>query len=206
MCILRYSPSIAPSASNTTAVLWHMPTIRCSNSEATTTTPASLAALDSRSVRGPGMGSARSNSLQSWVLQKYGERNNSGRQTIWAPLFAAAWTCPTAFSMLAAGSVPHCICTRPRTNSFDGIGVPAAATACLPDYTAAARPLYTRRPVLILSIRPHPVQAAPLTTRSTAVVIVNYRTPRLVVDCLRSLADEVAAEPGLRVVVADNAS
>jgi N-acetylglucosaminyl-diphospho-decaprenol L-rhamnosyltransferase len=42
--------------------------------------------------------------------------------------------------------------------------------------------------------------------RSTAVVIVNYRTPRLVVDCLRTLAPEVTAEPGLRVVVVDNAS
>jgi N-acetylglucosaminyl-diphospho-decaprenol L-rhamnosyltransferase len=45
-----------------------------------------------------------------------------------------------------------------------------------------------------------------LTPRSTAVVIVNYRTPRLVVDCLRTLGGEVAAEPGLRVTVVDNAS
>jgi len=45
-----------------------------------------------------------------------------------------------------------------------------------------------------------------LTDRSTAVVVVNYRTPRLVIDCLRTLAAEVAAEPGLRVVVTDNAS
>jgi N-acetylglucosaminyl-diphospho-decaprenol L-rhamnosyltransferase len=42
--------------------------------------------------------------------------------------------------------------------------------------------------------------------RSTAVVIVNYRTPGLVVDCLASLAGEVAAEPALRAIVVDNAS
>lgn len=43
-------------------------------------------------------------------------------------------------------------------------------------------------------------------TQAAAVVIVNYRTPGLVVDCLRSLADEVAGEPGLRAIVVDNAS
>jgi GT2 family glycosyltransferase len=42
-------------------------------------------------------------------------------------------------------------------------------------------------------------------SRSTAVVIVNYRTAGLVVDCLRSLAVEVEREPGLRVIVVDNA-
>jgi hypothetical protein len=45
-----------------------------------------------------------------------------------------------------------------------------------------------------------------LNDRSTAVVIVNYRTPGLVVDCLRTLAAERVAEPALRVVVVDNAS
>ena len=40
---------------------------------------------------------------------------------------------------------------------------------------------------------------------SAAVVIVNYRTPGLVVDCLHSLEAE-AITLGLRVVVADNAS
>jgi N-acetylglucosaminyl-diphospho-decaprenol L-rhamnosyltransferase len=45
-----------------------------------------------------------------------------------------------------------------------------------------------------------------LSTRSTAAVIVNYRTPGLVVDCLRTLVPEVAAESGLRVVIVDNAS
>jgi GT2 family glycosyltransferase len=39
-----------------------------------------------------------------------------------------------------------------------------------------------------------------------AVVVVNYRTPALAVDCLRSLAPEVAANPGTRVVVADGGS
>lgn len=45
-----------------------------------------------------------------------------------------------------------------------------------------------------------------LNPRSTAVVIVNYRTARLVVDCLRSLVPEVRAEPEMRVEVVDNAS
>ena len=38
------------------------------------------------------------------------------------------------------------------------------------------------------------------------VVIVNYRSAELTVDCLRSLAAERAAVPGLRVVVTDNCS
>ncbi len=44
--------------------------------------------------------------------------------------------------------------------------------------------------------------------QKTLVVIVNYRTAGLVLDCLRSLDPEVAAQPpgSVRVVVADNAS
>ena len=38
------------------------------------------------------------------------------------------------------------------------------------------------------------------------VVIVNYKTPGLTIDCLRSLEPEVAANPGVRVVVTDNLS
>lgn len=38
------------------------------------------------------------------------------------------------------------------------------------------------------------------------VIIVNYRTAPLVIDCLRSLEPEVAALPEARVVVVDNAS
>jgi hypothetical protein len=38
------------------------------------------------------------------------------------------------------------------------------------------------------------------------VVIVNYRTAGLTIDCLRSLRDEVAAVEGTRVIVTDNAS
>jgi N-acetylglucosaminyl-diphospho-decaprenol L-rhamnosyltransferase len=38
------------------------------------------------------------------------------------------------------------------------------------------------------------------------VVIVNYRTAGLTIDCLRSLAPEVAAIPGTRVVITDNLS
>jgi N-acetylglucosaminyl-diphospho-decaprenol L-rhamnosyltransferase len=45
--------------------------------------------------------------------------------------------------------------------------------------------------------------AGPVTT---LVAIVNYRTADLTVACLRSLADEVAAQPGTRVFVVDNAS
>src|SRR3954465_3658113 len=39
-----------------------------------------------------------------------------------------------------------------------------------------------------------------------SVVIVNYRTAGLTIDCLRSLASERADMPGLKVVVTDNAS
>jgi GT2 family glycosyltransferase len=42
--------------------------------------------------------------------------------------------------------------------------------------------------------------------RSTRIIIVNYRTPGLVVDCLHSLNGEVRAEPNLRAMVVDNAS
>ena len=45
----------------------------------------------------------------------------------------------------------------------------------------------------------------PETTR-LLVVIVNYRTPDLTIDCLRSLEPEVQALGSTRVVVADNAS
>ena len=42
--------------------------------------------------------------------------------------------------------------------------------------------------------------------RSTLIVIVNYRTGHLVVDCLQSIASQLSALKGGRVVVADNAS
>jgi len=41
---------------------------------------------------------------------------------------------------------------------------------------------------------------------SVRIVIVNYRTPDLVIDCLRSLAGEIAGEGDWRAVVVDNAS
>lgn len=41
---------------------------------------------------------------------------------------------------------------------------------------------------------------------SVLVVIVNYRTPGLTISCLDSLVSEVAANPGTRVIVVDNAS
>ena len=41
---------------------------------------------------------------------------------------------------------------------------------------------------------------------SVLVVIVNYRTPGLTIDCLKSLAQEIARVPGARCVIADNLS
>lgn len=38
------------------------------------------------------------------------------------------------------------------------------------------------------------------------IVIVNYRTPGLVIDCLRSLVEEVRTVPNVRVYVVENAS
>ncbi len=38
------------------------------------------------------------------------------------------------------------------------------------------------------------------------VAIVNYRTPKLTIDCLHSLVDEVQRLPNVQVVVSDNAS
>ncbi len=38
------------------------------------------------------------------------------------------------------------------------------------------------------------------------IAIVNYRTADLTIRCLRSLVDEVATSPGMKVVVVDNAS
>ncbi|UIE39484.1 glycosyltransferase family 2 protein [Leptodesmis sichuanensis] len=41
---------------------------------------------------------------------------------------------------------------------------------------------------------------------SLLIIIVNYRTARLTIDCLRSLEHEVRSQPGTQVVVVDNAS
>lgn len=46
----------------------------------------------------------------------------------------------------------------------------------------------------------------PVQLCSVLVVIVNYRTPALTVNCLRSLAPDLASLPNTRVVVVDNAS
>lgn len=48
--------------------------------------------------------------------------------------------------------------------------------------------------------------ATDLSSRSVLIVIVNYRSAPLVIDCLRSLVREVIAAEGARVVVTDNAS
>ena len=39
-----------------------------------------------------------------------------------------------------------------------------------------------------------------------AIVILNYRTPQLVIDCLKSLENEVQANPTTHVIVVDNNS
>jgi GT2 family glycosyltransferase len=46
----------------------------------------------------------------------------------------------------------------------------------------------------------------PNTSLTLLIVVLNYRTPNLTIDCLRSLVDEVQWRPGIRVVVSDNAS
>jgi N-acetylglucosaminyl-diphospho-decaprenol L-rhamnosyltransferase len=50
------------------------------------------------------------------------------------------------------------------------------------------------------------VASAPSEGGDLVVVIVNYRTGRLVVDCLASLAPEMASNAGARVLIIDNAS
>ena len=46
----------------------------------------------------------------------------------------------------------------------------------------------------------------PVQDCSVLIVIVNYRTANLTVNCLRSLESEVAAHPSIQVAVVDNAS
>lgn len=46
----------------------------------------------------------------------------------------------------------------------------------------------------------------PISFTSVTIAILNYRTPSLTLDCLRSLAGEVQSMPNTQVVVADNAS
>jgi hypothetical protein len=41
---------------------------------------------------------------------------------------------------------------------------------------------------------------------SLGIVIVNYKTPQLAIDCLRSLENEVGSEPDWRVLIVENAS
>ena len=52
-----------------------------------------------------------------------------------------------------------------------------------------------------------PSAGAPTTRRARLLVaLINYRTPELTIACLRSLAPEVPALAGTRVIVVDNAS
>jgi N-acetylglucosaminyl-diphospho-decaprenol L-rhamnosyltransferase len=39
-----------------------------------------------------------------------------------------------------------------------------------------------------------------------AIIVINFRTPDLTIDCLRSLEPEIAAQPGVRVFVVENGS
>lgn len=48
-----------------------------------------------------------------------------------------------------------------------------------------------------------PKENAP-TLKTVAIIILNYKTPDLVVDCLQSLEKQIA--PGIEVVVVDSAS
>ncbi len=80
------------------------------------TTPNSAASAAKRSVVGPGIGSARSNSAVSSRWQKYWVRKSSGRQMTCAPRCAASRTCATARSRLSSGSGEQRICTKPTVN------------------------------------------------------------------------------------------
>jgi len=56
-----------------------------------------------------------------------------------------------------------------------------------------------------------PGPAPPVAGRScqspvVAIVIVNFRTAGLTIDCLRSVAPEVGGVPGCRVIVVENGS
>ena len=46
----------------------------------------------------------------------------------------------------------------------------------------------------------------PTPSANVAAIIVNYRTPKLVIDCLRTLVPERERLPGLRAIVVENAS
>lgn len=71
----------------------------------------------------------------------------------------------------------------------------------VPVRSAAARRFPNREPPVS---RFEPQSAAAST--SLLVVIVNYRTADLTIDCLTSLEPQVAGRPGTQVVVVDNAS
>src|SRR5690606_11460412 len=150
MCILRYLPAMLPSVSSTTAVLWYRPAARRSNREATSTTPCRFASAPSRSVVGPGMVSARSNSCTDSCWQKYGPLCSSCSSTSLAPPAAASATRASIAARLAA-SLPWSIsCTsatrRVRggsarlvdiTGSLGNLHGHAMQAAVLPDQRAA---------------------------------------------------------------------
>src|SRR5882757_6839939 len=87
-----------------------------------TTTCSSRATAASRSVLGPGIGSARSKSAMSSRWQKYCARKSSGRQMTRAPARAASRTRSAALSRLASGSGPQDICTKPM-RYFKAVGM-----------------------------------------------------------------------------------
>ena len=58
-----------------------------------------------------------------------------------------------------------------------------------------------------VAIQPNsPSAGSPRQIPRLAVVILNYRTPDLTIDCLRSLKQEVQSIPGTQVIVVDNNS
>lgn len=52
----------------------------------------------------------------------------------------------------------------------------------------------------------NPTGDAPVAAPELLIVVINFRTPALTLDCLRSLAPEVATVPGSKVVVVENGS
>ena len=58
---------------------------------------------------------------------------------------------------------------------------------------------------MAILILPSP-SGSPVVTSRLAVVVVNYKSAPLAVNCLRSLLPEIARVPGTRVVLVDNAS
>src|SRR5439155_1369993 len=119
MCIFRYLPRYRPSASMMAAVLWYSPSARFSKSEATMTTPSSLANAVKVSVDGPGIGPGSPHSRKGGSMA-------SLRHHV-APLLAFALVagCGGDRSRTAAGGDT----TGAAAATPDSTGMPAGTTA-----------------------------------------------------------------------------